>query len=74
MPPALGRFLRISGIGAAIAFVYGLARSARRPATRLPRPMSRLRSVFGFSTANITCATTASLFFGRATPWHDPAL
>ena len=31
MPPALGRFLRISGISAAVAFVYGLARSARRP-------------------------------------------
>ena len=36
MPPALGRFLRISGIGAAIAFVYGLARSARRPAPPPP--------------------------------------
>lgn len=41
MPPALGRFLRISGIGAAIAFVYGLARSARRPA---PPPPSGVAS------------------------------
>ena len=31
MPPALGRFLRITGLSAAVAFVYGLARSARRP-------------------------------------------
>ena len=36
MPPALGRFLRITGLSAAIAFVYGLARSARRPSPPEP--------------------------------------
>lgn len=36
MPPALARFLRVSGISAAVAFVYGLARSARRPAPPEP--------------------------------------
>ena len=36
MPPALGRFLRITGLSAAVAFVYGLARSARRPSPPEP--------------------------------------
>lgn len=36
MLPALGRFLRFTGLSAAVAFVYGLARSARRPSPPEP--------------------------------------
>ena len=36
MPPALGRFLRISSLSAIIAFAVGLARSARRPSPPEP--------------------------------------
>lgn len=36
MPPMLRRLLRVSGVSAVAAFVYGLARSARRPAPPPP--------------------------------------